>query len=236
MKIISSIVLALVVGCGDAGPNEPMAGDPNDVIETDGDGNVVTGTTANAASEPGPQGPQGVEGPQGVQGPQGLPGKDGATGPQGEAGPQGPIGTVGPMGPVGDMGLQGIQGDPGPQGTQGLQGLRGLQGLTGANGTTGLKGDKGDPGIGLDPTAPYLVQGVSTYDASTLTITSIATCKVGDMMVTGGCAIFNGAVMFSFSPDVLVGSGGINTWRWRCDARAGSKSTGITATAYCLPM
>jgi hypothetical protein len=93
--------------------------------------------------------------------------------------------TQGPPGPQGPQGPQGPKGDTGPTGPQGIQGI---QGPVGPNGTQGPQGEQGPSGItNINETKLYQVIGESvTASSSTVPVTSIAICDLGDIVIEGG--------------------------------------------------
>ena len=96
--------------------------------------------------------------------------RDNKTGTQGPPGSPGATGATGPQGPQGPQGIQGIQGPVGPNGTQGPQGEQGPSGITNIN-----------------ETKLYQVIGESvTASSSTVPVTSIAICDLGDIVIEGG--------------------------------------------------
>ena len=89
-------------------------GTANQVIQTDGFGNLFFGDQTGGAT-----GPIGVTGPEGPDGPTGPKGDKGATGVTGPEGPEGPTG------PKGDKGVTGATGPEGPEVTHRTKGSYG---------------------------------------------------------------------------------------------------------------
>ena len=90
-----------------------------------------------------------------------------------KVGPPGPPGPAGATGAAGQQGIQGIQGPIGPNGTQGAPGQS-------------IIGPQGPPGfVQLNNTNVYMVEGENTNN-SLFSDSSIASCDLGDVVITGG--------------------------------------------------
>jgi hypothetical protein len=114
-------------------------------------------------------------------------------------GPQGPVGAQGPVGPQGVPGPQGAQGIPGPQGAVGPQGP---MGPVGTGGTLNLY--KREASVFVPPGSGFVHE-------------AIATCDVGDQLVSGGfnadpgLRIVRSEGMMFFSPPAWVSSAVLNS-------------------------
>lgn len=106
--------------------------------------------------------------------------------PGGETGPQGPQGEVGPQGPQGEVGPQGPQGEQGEPGEQGPQGEQGIQGPPGPAGSTSF------PNTYIRTTV-VTVQPISVWGGST---EGVASCDVGDKLLSGGMMVNSGETSF----------------------------------------
>jgi len=119
------------------------------------------------------------------------------TGPAG--GGSGPPDPAGVAGPQGERGLTGATGPTGPASTvPGPQGPMGFNGTDGVNGTNGLPGPAGPNQI--NSTNLYFRDGnINSTGNALLTITSTATCDLGDTVLHGNYNInnFGGGPLFN---------------------------------------
>jgi hypothetical protein len=159
---------------GDVGPQGPAGRSAFEVWQSLPGNETRTieefyASLTGAQGEVGPQGPQGAEGPQGLQGPNGLsafevwqslPGNETRTIEEFYASL---VGATGPQGPQGEVGPQGPQGEVGPQGPQGPAGLDVIE-------------------------ASPIINTVTrnTPMSSKETLTSVAVCPTGTVLVGGG--------------------------------------------------
>jgi hypothetical protein len=211
------LVCFFLVGCGESkgGSNTPQTAAPS----------AVPAGVADAA-DPASIGPAGPQGPLGPQGPAGE------TGPKGD---QGPPGLQGPMGPAGATGPQGPAGANGEDGKPGMPGLMGPAGPRGATGSTGPAGPT------LQKSALYTVIGPVTPLDKNITNASVASClDTNDIIISGGCKIFNGTQTANSAFPYLTKSAPTSetdlTARsgWGCEAVTPVNPGSVMAIAVCL--
>lgn len=159
---VGNLIVTGVSNLGNIGNIRIPGGLVDQVLTTDGSGNLYWSNAAVGATGPtgppgatGPQGASGATGPVGGIGPQGA---TGPTGPTGATGLQGSTGSTGTTGPIGATGATGPQGSTGATGITGATGVRGATGSTGPQGSTGSTGPIGSTGA-TGPTGPQGATG-----------------------------------------------------------------------------
>jgi hypothetical protein len=131
-------------------------------------------------------------------------------------------------------GTQGPPGPPGLNGTQGPQGIQGIQGPPGEDGTDGVSGTNGLPGPAgpnqINSTNLYFRDGnITSTGNALLTITSTATCDLGDTVLHGNYNIhnFGGGPLFN-----LISQTSLTFDSYTLFVRA--QGVSIQATALCF--
>jgi Collagen triple helix repeat (20 copies) len=211
-KLLATVLLLLVAGCGSSGPATTSTGQCCSNTETVGEMGTKGATGAVGA--------EGAEGPAGPAGPVGAAGARGATGPAGTPGTQG------------IQGEQGIQGDQGQQGMPGIQGPQGNAGLPGMTGAAGPTGPAGAPGVLTSHASLYHVTSPATQVAGNSSNFVSAACNdPADILLSGGCSIniAYGALASSY-PSYQNGTN-ITHDSWFCSA-VDNTSIAIELTAY----